>query len=156
MQQTGSFVCSDTILNKVYHNAEWAYAAIIRMPVELSGNVMSANRGWATCARLFQRGLCFRQWPFMPSGCDIAESQREDGCIPDVAPAFWNYYSDNVTWPSALPFSQMLYNQYGDDAPMRKYYPNVKRWLGASEIPVWQRRTDFARQIRRIGVPPRI
>ncbi|MBQ5506784.1 MAG: exo-alpha-sialidase, partial [Prevotella sp.] len=61
---------------------------------------------------------------------DITEAQREDGCIPDVAPAFWNYYSDNVTWPAALPFSlDMLMKQYGDDAPMRKYYPNVKRWL---------------------------
>ncbi|MBQ2215490.1 MAG: exo-alpha-sialidase, partial [Prevotella sp.] len=54
----------------------------------------------------------------------------EDGCIPDVAPAFWNYYSDNVTWPAALPFSlDMLMKHYGDDAPLRKYYPNVKRWL---------------------------
>ena len=61
---------------------------------------------------------------------DICEAQREDGCIPDVAPAFWNYYSDNVTWPAALVMGlDMLYRQYGDEAPLRRYYPNVKRWL---------------------------
>ena len=48
-----------------------------------------------------------------------------------MAPAYWNYYSDNITWPSALPFSlEMMYNQYGDAEPMSRYYGNVKRWLG--------------------------
>ncbi len=36
---------------------------------------------------------------------DIREAQREDGTIPDVAPAFWNYYSDVVTWPAAFFFN---------------------------------------------------
>ena len=132
MQQTGSFVCSDTMLNKVYHNAEWGIRSDYKgMPVDCPQRderqpwLGDRARGCFGEAYVFDNGPLYAKWVR-----DIAESQREDGCIPDVAPTFWNYYSDNVTWPSALPFSlEMLYNQYGDDAPMRKYYPNVKRWL---------------------------
>jgi hypothetical protein len=34
-----------------------------------------------------------------------------------VAPAFWNYYSDNITWPGTyILVANMLYHQYGDKA----------------------------------------
>ncbi|MCR5394626.1 MAG: family 78 glycoside hydrolase catalytic domain [Bacteroidales bacterium] len=61
---------------------------------------------------------------------DIEESQRQDGCIPDVAPTYWNYYSDNVTWPSVFVFgAQMLYNQFGDDKAIIEHYPAMRKWL---------------------------
>ena len=61
---------------------------------------------------------------------DICESQREDGVFSDVAPAFWNYYNDDVTWPAALPFGcDMLYRQYGNRESIEKSYPYIKRWL---------------------------
>jgi alpha-L-rhamnosidase len=61
---------------------------------------------------------------------DICEAQRADGCLPDVAPLFWNYFSDNVTWPAALPFTcDMLYRQYGNREAIDKSYPAIKRWL---------------------------
>jgi len=61
---------------------------------------------------------------------DIEESQRSDGCIPDVAPAFWNYYSDNVSWPSVFIFgADMLYTQYGDRSSIEKHYPAMRKWI---------------------------
>ena len=61
---------------------------------------------------------------------DICESQREDGVFSDVAPAYWNYYNDDVTWPAALPFScDMLYRQFGNREAIDKSYPSIKRWL---------------------------
>lgn len=39
-------------------------------------------------------------------------------------------YNDDVTWPSVLPFTcDMLLRQYGNDAPMRRAYPYIKRWI---------------------------
>ena len=74
---------------------------------------------------LFQNERLYAKWMR-----DICEAQRSDGCIPDVAPAFWNYYSDNVTWPAALPFScDMLWRQYGNVQPMHESYPAVKKWV---------------------------
>ena len=61
---------------------------------------------------------------------DIREAQREDGCIPDVAPAYWNYYSDNVTWPAALPMAcDMLFTNFGDKRPIEENYPAIKKWV---------------------------
>lgn len=61
---------------------------------------------------------------------DICESQRPDGNISDVAPAYWRLYTGNVTWPAALPFAcDMLYTQYGDLNPMRRCYPHIKKFL---------------------------
>lgn len=132
MTETASFKSNDTILNKVYHNAVWGVLSNYKgMPVDCPQRderqpwLGDRTRGCYGEAFLFDNNTLYSKWMR-----DIVEAQREDGCIPDVAPAFWNYYSDNVTWPAALPFSlDMLIKQYGDDAPMKKYYPNVKRWL---------------------------
>ena len=132
MAETGHFISTDTILNKVYRNAVWGVLSNYKgMPVDCPQRderqpwLGDRTRGCYGEAFIYDNNALYTKWVR-----DITEAQREDGCIPDVAPAFWNYYSDNVTWPAALPFSlDMLMRQYGDDAPMRKYYPNVKRWL---------------------------
>lgn len=132
MAETGHFVSTDTVLNKVYRNAVWGVLSNYKgMPVDCPQRderqpwLGDRTRGCYGEAFIYDNNALYTKWVR-----DITEAQREDGCIPDVAPAFWNYYSDNVTWPAALPFSlDMLMKQYGDDAPMRKYYPNVKRWL---------------------------
>ena len=132
MAETGHFVSTDTILNKVYRNAVWGVLSNYKgMPVDCPQRderqpwLGDRTRGCYGEAFIYDNNALYTKWVR-----DITEAQREDGCIPDVAPAFWNYYSDNVTWPAALPFSlDMLMKHYGDETPMRKYYPNVKRWL---------------------------
>ncbi len=134
MDKTGKFlfVSPDPILADVYHNAEWGVLSDYKgMPVDCPQRderqpwLGDRARGCFGESYLFDNHNLYAKWVR-----DICEAQREDGCISDVAPAFWNYYSDNVTWPSALPFSlEMLYRQYGDLTPIEKYYPNVKRWL---------------------------
>lgn len=132
MEETGSFVSTDTILNKVYRNAYWGILSNYKgMPVDCPQRderqpwLGDRTRGCFGEAFLFDNGPLYAKW-----ARDITEAQREDGCIPDVAPAYWNYYSDDLTWAAALPMSlSMLLWHYGDDMPLRKYYPNVKRWL---------------------------
>ena len=132
MTETGAFHATDTILNKVYRNAVWGVLSNYKgMPVDCPQRderqpwLGDRTRGCYGEAYLFDNNTLYTKWMR-----DIVEAQREDGCIPDVAPAYWNYYSDNVTWPAALPFSlDMLRKQYGDEAPMLRYYGNVKRWL---------------------------
>lgn len=74
---------------------------------------------------LFGNGPLYAKW-----AKDICDAQREDGCIPDVAPAYRNYYSDNMTWPAALLLScDMMYTQYGNKQPIERHYDAMKRWL---------------------------
>ena len=132
MEETGYFASSNAILNKVYRNAYWGILSNYKgMPSDCPQRderqpwLGDRTRGCFGEAYLFDNHNLYAKW-----ARDIVESQREDGCIPDVAPAFWNYYSDDLTWAAALPMAlQMLWRHYGDDEPMRKFYPNVKRWL---------------------------
>ena len=132
MEETGTFHSSSAILNRVFQNARWGILSNYKgMPVDCPQR--DERQPWlgdrtAGCygeSFLFDNHNLYAKWMR-----DICEAQREDGCIPDVAPAFWNYYSDNVTWPAALPHGlDMLVKQYGDDAPLRQFYPQVKRWM---------------------------
>lgn len=132
MEETGTFSCSDSILNKVYHNARWGILANYKgMPVDCPQRderqpwLGDRTRGCLGESFIFDNNLLYRKWDR-----DIAEAQREDGCIPDVAPAYWNYYSDNITWPAALPFSmEMQYDQFGDTTAISKFYPSAKKWI---------------------------
>ena len=132
MEETGHFACSDSILNKVYHNARWGILANYKgMPVDCPQRderqpwLGDRTRGCLGESFIFDNNLLYNKWDR-----DITEAQREDGCIPDVTPAYWNYYSDNITWPAALPFSmEMQYDQFGDLSAISKYYPAVKKWM---------------------------
>lgn len=132
MEVIGSFSCSNETLNKVYKNAYWGIMGNYKgVPVDCPqrnerqpwlGDRIMGSLGESY---IFENGPLYSKWMR-----DICEAQREDGCIPDVAPAYWNYYSDNMTWPSALPLTcDMLYTQYGNRQPLETWYPNIKRWL---------------------------
>lgn len=132
METHGTFECSNAVLNRVYQNAWWGIASNYKgLPVDcpqrnerqpwLGDRPMGS---WGE-SFLFNNGQLYAKWMD-----DIREAQREDGCIPDVAPAFWNYYTDGMTWPSALPvICDMLYEQYGNIEPIRKNYDAIVKWM---------------------------
>ena len=132
MTTTGHFECSDTILNKVMRNAWWGILDNYKgMPVDCPQR--DERQPWLgdrTVGSLGESFLFDNERLYTKWMRDICEAQRSDGCIPDVAPTFWNYFSDNVTWPAALPFScDMLYRQFGNRQPIIDSYPYIKKWL---------------------------
>ena len=132
MQTTGHFECSDTILNKVMKNAWWGVLDNYKgMPVDCPQRderqpwLGDRTMGSLGESYLFDNERLYTKWMR-----DICEAQRTDGCIPDVAPAFWNYYSDDVAWAAALPFGcDMLWRQYGNREAIDKSYPAIKKWV---------------------------
>ena len=132
MRSTGQFECSDTILNKVMKNAWWGVLDNYKgMPIDCPQRderqpwLGDRTMGSLGESFLFDNERLYTKWMR-----DICEAQRTDGCIPDVAPAFWNYYSDDVAWAAALPFScDMLWRQYGNRQPIIDCYPAIKKWV---------------------------
>ena len=132
MRRTGHFECTDTMLNSLEKNAYWGILGNYKgMPVDcpqrdermpwLGDRTMGC---WGESYLLSNEALYYK-WIK-----DIAEAQRGDGCIPDVAPAYWNYYSDNVTWPAVIVMaSDMLYHQYGDRRAIEQFYPQMYKWM---------------------------
>ena len=129
----GSLETSNPIINKIYQNAWWGIASNYKgMPIDCPqrnerqpwlGDRATGSYGESF---LFANQNLYAKWLD-----DIEESQTAEGAIPDVAPAFWNYYSDNVTWPGTyILVANMLYHQFGDQQSIIKHYPSMKKWMG--------------------------
>lgn len=132
MQTTGTFDCSNPVLNRVMKNAWWGVKTNYKgMPVDCpQRNERQPWLGDRTVGSLGESFLFDNERLYSKWMRDICESQREDGVFSDVAPAFWNYYNDDVTWPAALPFTcDMLYRQFGNKQPIVNSYPYIKRWI---------------------------
>lgn len=132
VELSGTFVSSNKTLNAIVGNALWGIIDNYKgFPVDCpQRNERQPWLGDRTAGSLGESYLFDNNRLYTAWMRDICDAQRYDGCIPDVAPAFWNYYSDDVTWPAALPFTcDMLYRQYGNDEAIRNSYPYMKKWV---------------------------
>ncbi|HJB84377.1 MAG TPA: family 78 glycoside hydrolase catalytic domain, partial [Candidatus Alistipes merdigallinarum] len=129
MKTTGSFACSDSTLNQIYHNAFWGIRGNYRgMPTdcpqrdERMGWLGDRAMGSFGESFMFRPTLLYEKWMR-----DIQDSQLPSGQIPDVSPTYWPFYSENVTWPAAYPcIVDMLYTQYGDVNAVKEHYASLK------------------------------
>jgi alpha-L-rhamnosidase len=132
MATTGTFRTSDTLINRIYQNAWWGiqsnYKGIpLDCPQRNERMPWLGDRATGSLGEsfLFDNAKLYAKWLD-----DIEESQRPDGALPDVAPAYWNYYSDNMTWPGTyILVADMLYSQFGDRRPIERHYASMKKWL---------------------------
>lgn len=132
LETTGDFKSGDTVLNGLYQNAFWGIAGNYKgMPIDCpQRNERQPWLGDRTTGAygesfIFGNAKLYAKWLD-----DIQAAQMSDGAIPDVAPAYWHYYSDNVTWPGTyLTIVDMLYRQYADKQVIEKHYPSMKKWM---------------------------
>ncbi len=132
MTSIGQISTSNPVLNQIISNAWWGIQSNYKgMPVDCpQRNERQPWLGDRTMGSLGESFLFDNRAMYAKWTQDIVDAQLGDGSIPDVAPAYWNYYSNNVTWPAALPMSvKMLYDQFGDIKPIVKHYPAIKRWM---------------------------
>ena len=133
MKSVGSFETSNPILNQIHKNAWWGIRSNYKgMPIDCpQRNERQPWLGDRTIGSygesfLFDNSRLYAKWLN-----DIQDAQKPEGSIPDVAPNFWYYYKDNMTWPGAfLTIANMLYQQYGDKQSIAKHYPAMKKWIG--------------------------
>ncbi|MBR4505901.1 MAG: family 78 glycoside hydrolase catalytic domain [Bacteroidales bacterium] len=132
MPMTGTFETSNDIINTVYRNATWGIRGNYRsMPTdcpqrdERMGWTGDRTTGCYGESFVFDNHRLYAKWLQ-----DLEDSQWENGSLPDVAPAYWRNYTDNMTWPGAfITVANMLYIRYGDLEPVRTHYDAMKRWL---------------------------
>lgn len=133
MATTGSFTCSDTMLNKIFKAAYWTISGNYKsMPVDCPQR--DERMGWLgdRSINAYGESFLFDNYHLYCKWLDdIAYAQKENGSLPDVAPGYWaGFYSDNMTWPSSYLFvADMIYRQFGDDNPIKKHYPGMKKWM---------------------------
>jgi alpha-L-rhamnosidase len=134
VENTGDFHCSNDTLNRIYNNARRSIRGSYQgVPVDCPQR--DERWGWlgdrsAGChgeSFIFNNALLYTKWLD-----DIADTQNKAGALMDVAPNFYSGHatSDNMTWPGTFVFAaNMLLDQFGDDAPARRHYDAMKKWL---------------------------
>ena len=132
MATTGTFECSNETMNQIFKNAYWGIRGNYKgMPIDCpQRNERQPWLGDRTTGAYGESFLFDNQTLYAKWLDDIKYSQTLDGGIPDVAPAFWRYYGDGVTWQGAyLKVADMLYQQYGDEKVIKDHYPYMKKWV---------------------------
>jgi alpha-L-rhamnosidase len=128
----GEFACSNELINRIYHNIVCGTKGNYRsMPTDCPQR--DERQGWLgdrseECkgeSYLFNIAPLYAKWRQ-----DMADAQRPSGSVPDVAPAYWPIYSDNVTWPSsAIIIPSALERHFGDTASVGRGYDSAKKWM---------------------------
>lgn len=132
----GDFTTSNELLNQIHHNIVWGAKGNYRsIPTDCPQR--DERQGWlgdraqASLGEtyLYELPAFYAKWM-----TDVADSQRADGAIPDVAPPYWSFYNDDVTWPYAyLAINHTLYQQYGDKRTIERNYAAMQRWVTRME-----------------------
>ncbi len=130
--RTGAFSCSNELINRLHQNVLWGVRGNLRsIPTDCPQR--DERHGWlgdiANQAKAemydFNVAPFFAKWMN-----DIRDAQNAEGSIPDVAPAYWPIYSDNVTWPSAyLIIPRWYHEHYADDRLLERHYPAMCKWI---------------------------
>jgi alpha-L-rhamnosidase len=132
IKTTGTFESSNATMNQIFKNAWWGIRGNYKgMPIDCpQRNERQPWLGDRTTGAYGESFLFDNQTLYAKWLDDIKYSQTQDGGLPDVAPAFWRYYGDNVTWPGTyITVADMLYQQFADAEVIKKQYPTMKKWM---------------------------
>ena len=132
MASTSTFETGNDVINAVHHNATWGIRGNYRsMPTdcpqrdERMGWTGDRTTGCYGESFILNNHRLYAKWLQ-----DLADSQWENGSLPDVAPTYWRNYTDNMTWPGAfITVADMLYTRFGDIEPIRRHYDAMRKWL---------------------------
>jgi alpha-L-rhamnosidase len=128
----GTFECSNPLLNRIYRAVVWGVRGNYHsIPTDCPqrderqgwlGDRSEESRGETY---LFDNSALYAKWLQ-----DIADAQRPNGSVPDIAPTYWPIYSDDVVWPStSIIIPEMLREQFGDQRVIARHYACMKEWL---------------------------
>jgi alpha-L-rhamnosidase len=132
VELVGQFACSNELINQIYKNVVWGTRGNYRsLPTDCPQR--DERQGWLGDrseeskgeSYIFDISALYSKWLQ-----DMEDSQRPSGSVPDVCPAHWPIYSDNVTWPSTTVITpKMLLRQYGDSAVVARHYDSARKWI---------------------------
>lgn len=132
MQPTGSFVCSDSLINQLQHNIQWGQKGnFLDVPTDCPQR--DERLGWTGDAQVFAptAAFNFNVAPFFTKWLlDLAADQLPDGKVPDVVPDVRSGRGSSTAWGDAawvVPWT--LYEAYGDTTILEKQYSSMKEWI---------------------------
>jgi alpha-L-rhamnosidase len=132
MKPVGSFHCSDQLVNRIHQITLWGQLSNF-MSIPTDCPQRDERMGWMGDAQIvveeamynFDAALAYRKFL-----ADIRESQKDDGSIPDVVPAYWPFYPADPAWGTAfITIAWYHYLFYGDTCILAENYEGLKKYI---------------------------
>jgi len=134
MKPTGSFECSNSLVNQLQHNIQWGQRGnFIDVPTDCPQR--DERLGWTGDAQAFSRTAAFN---FDASNFfekwmkDLAADQGSNGSVPFVIPnVLGEKAGGSAGWADAatiIPWN--IYLAYGNKKILENQYPSMKSWIG--------------------------
>ena len=132
MPQTGTFTCSDPLINQLQHNIQWGQRDnFLDVPTDCPQR--DERLGWTGDAQVFAptAAFNFNVAPFFTKWLlDLAADQLPDGKVPDVIPDVRSGRGSSTAWADAsivVPWT--VYQAYGDTGILKSQYGSMKAWV---------------------------
>jgi len=131
LQPSGSFECSDTLINQLQHNIVWGLKGnFLDVPTDCPQR--DERMGWTGDAQVFAPTACFNMdaASFYTKWLkDLRADQHPDGVVPHVIPDVISG-GGSTGWADAcviIPWT--LYRYYGDRRILEEQYGSMKSWV---------------------------
>jgi hypothetical protein len=133
---TGSFSCSDSLFNRIYHLIRWAINSNFQSV--LTDCPHREKFGWLEQDYLMGNAVQYNyniHRLYRKLVNDMLDAQTPEGLVPDIAPEYAFFddngfgFRDSPEWGSALvQLPWQLYEWYGDTATFANAYPAMQRY----------------------------
>jgi alpha-L-rhamnosidase len=132
VKQTGSFSCSQPLLNRLQHLIVWGQKTNLHsIPTDCSQR--DERMGWLGDAHLTaeQAMMNFDMGAFYTKFIqDIRDVQDKKGTITDTVPHIWGQRPADPAWGTAYPLlCWYMYKHYGDKSLLEAQYEGVKDYV---------------------------
>jgi len=141
VETSGSFTCSNPLINQIHHNIRWTFMSSMQgFPQDAADR--SERVGWLgdpipeDYIYNFDTAAFWAKW-----ADDLKDSQKPDGDVPIICPLHWRRtyagaYSLMPVWKSTYPLVVWyVYWYYEDERILAEHYDGLKRlvdFLGAN------------------------
>ena len=132
MEPTGTFSCSDSLINQLQHNIQWGQRGnFVDVPTDCPQR--DERLGWTGDAQVFSMTAAFNfdVAPFYTKWLkDVAADQQPNGIIPHVIPDVLRGAGGSTAWADVsviVPWT--MYRMYGDKRILSEQYASMKAWV---------------------------
>ena len=133
MELTGSFECSNPLINRLQENIQWSQRGnFLDVPTDCPQR--DERLGWTGDAQVFIRTACFNMNVasfFTKWRRDLRAEQRDNGGVPHVIPDVLRdgVHSSSAWGDAAVICPWTIYLCYGDRRLLEEQYESMKAWV---------------------------
>ncbi len=132
MTPTGTFECSDPMINQLQHNIQWGQKGnFIDVPTDCPQR--DERLGWTGDAQAFVRTAAYNMDVasfFTKWLKDVSADQMPDGKVPFVVPDVLKNSGTSAGWGDVATIAPWtIYQVYGDQQILQNQYPSMKAYV---------------------------